>query len=81
MSGNFQTQLNRIAQVRRLIETEEGRRRPNDVRLLRLKAIVLKLSTRLDEALRARRIRIASAPRLGVTRSRAFGLVHSWSMP
>ena len=64
MSHSFLTLLNRIAGVRHLIEVEQQRARPDAVRLLRLKSIVLQNVTRLRAMVAARELKVASAPRL-----------------
>lgn len=63
MSRRFYDLLQRATRVRTLIEEEQRRRVPDLLRLMRLKALALKLKERLNGQLGARLVAMASAPR------------------
>jgi uncharacterized protein YdcH (DUF465 family) len=62
MSRRFVTLLERIAEIRHLIEREESSAAPRSVRLMRLKKLQLQLSESLREISAKQLIAMASAP-------------------
>lgn len=64
MSRRFVTLLERTADIRQMIEREEGLPTPSQIRLMRLKKLQLKLSERLRAVSAKQLIAMASAPRL-----------------